>query len=122
MATVTTGSYDTKSLFVALNNLLLGSTLDPLLVEMWNLKLPPKINIFLRRLFRNRLPSGDNFAIRNMGGGGHCFTCPFCGIHDESMAHTLLWCPCAVDMLVEGDNLIPFIFQFKLQFACELYM
>ncbi|KAH1216779.1 hypothetical protein GmHk_13G037569 [Glycine max] len=40
---------------------------DDIFMQAWNIKVPPKlVNIFLWRLLRNRLPSGDSLKRKNV--------------------------------------------------------
>lgn len=65
---------------------------DELFVQIWNLKVTPKISVFLWRVFGNRLPSSDNLLKRNIQVDGQDFNCPFCELAAESLDHMLLWC------------------------------
>jgi hypothetical protein len=54
----------------------------------WSVKVPSKISIFLWRLARHSLPSGDVLQHRKMAQSSACF---FCGQQD-SWRHSLLEC------------------------------
>lgn len=65
-----TGNYLVKSSYLALCDSNFFPNCDDsmlnTLADIWRLKVPPKSNLFLWRLMRNRLPSGDNLARRNI--------------------------------------------------------
>lgn len=62
---------------------------------LWHLALPPKLQVFLWRCFKNILPTRLNLNVRN------CSTSSYCPCYcngDESVDHVLLQCPHALNV------------------------
>ena len=60
---------------------------------IWKLKVPPKINFLLWRIFRNRLPSCYNLLSRNIRVDEGNYNCKFCLYTLETMEYLLVGCP-----------------------------
>ncbi|GKV19300.1 hypothetical protein SLEP1_g29582 [Rubroshorea leprosula] len=58
--------------------------------QLWRLKIPPKVRVFLWRAILNSLPSLDNLVKR---GVLQEMTCPNCQGADETLMHLLFFCP-----------------------------
>lgn len=75
--------------------------------KIWNLKVPPKVLTFIWRIFQNALPSGDNIRKRNIIIQNYNYTCPLCGVDEESFEPYigLEWCgyACLEPMLFLED-------------------
>lgn len=54
------GNYSVKSTYITLHDRVFANEGDEIYKEVWKINTPPKINIFLCRMFRNRLPIGEN--------------------------------------------------------------
>lgn len=61
-----TGIYSVNTAYKALFTLLHGTLQEPIFERIWHIKVPPKVNIFLWRMMRNRFPTGDNLKVRNL--------------------------------------------------------
>lgn len=57
--------------------------------SIWKIKVPSNLMIFIWRLARHSIPSGEVLHRRNMATTA---TCPLCGAHD-TCRHALLSCP-----------------------------
>lgn len=79
--------FSTKSLY---NRLAAGRGLAEL-SELWKVRLPPHIRIFLWQLIRGRLPSGDQ-VLKRSGPGD--WRCPLCEV-EEDMYHIFFTCASA---------------------------
>ncbi|GLT34775.1 hypothetical protein SLA2020_092720 [Shorea laevis] len=58
--------------------------------QLWKLKIPPKIRVFIWRAILNALPSLDNLVRRGIA---QAALCPCCHLADESIMHLLFYCP-----------------------------
>lgn len=68
---VASGKFSVKSLY----SRLISGTPTSKFKNVWAAKVPPKIKIFLWQAFRGRLPSADQFRIRNGPGTVSCALC-----------------------------------------------
>jgi len=68
------------------------SNVNDTLVDMWKVKLPPKVNIFLWRMLWNKLPSRDNLMRRNIIGEDGDLSCLFCQNSNEFVIHLSFGC------------------------------
>ena len=59
-------------------------------VELWKLKIPSKIVVFVWRLFTNRLPRKKNLQRRQVQLMD--LSCPFCGCMEEETSHLFIHC------------------------------
>lgn len=87
--------YYVKLTYLALCGRVFGNNFDDIFQELWRIKVPPKINIFIWRLLRNRLPTTDNKRKRNLLTGERDCKCPFCKCVEESVSHVLFTCKMA---------------------------
>jgi hypothetical protein len=71
------------------------SALNPVWKNLWQLKLPGKIKIFIWRSLHGIILSKCILANRHIGTSGEC---PICNLHAEDTRHLLFTCPVAVDM------------------------
>ena len=71
------GKFTVQSLY---NKLTEGPTLD-IARGLWKASIPLKIKVFLWQLFRDRLPSSNNIAIRHGPSDG---SCALCGAHEDA--------------------------------------
>ncbi|GER44715.1 RNA-directed DNA polymerase (reversetranscriptase)-related family protein, partial [Striga asiatica] len=62
---------------------------DPVWRMIWNLKLPPRVHLFVWRLYLNVLPTPDNLARRNVTFDG---ACPLCSSATSTSLHTFFDC------------------------------
>lgn len=60
------GLYSVKTTHEMLLTNKFGSEKVDIFKEIWQLKIPPKVNFFLWRVFMNRLPTMDNLLRRNI--------------------------------------------------------
>ena len=54
------GKFSVHSAYLAMQNWYYGSHEVDIFQQLWQLKIPPKIHIFLWRLFHDRLPTAVN--------------------------------------------------------------
>ncbi|KAL5555881.1 hypothetical protein UlMin_038117 [Ulmus minor] len=71
--------------------------------SLWNLKVPPKIKIFLWRLFQNAIPTRANLARRGIKLHK---SCPRCGEVKETSLHTFFDCPFAQSLWDDSMSLL----------------
>lgn len=88
--------YTVKSAYKAIIGEMMGSQLEDTYVQMWKIKLPPKVIILLWRTMSNKLPTGENIRKRNIQVQNWNYSCPLCGEGDETTNHILLSCKEAV--------------------------
>ncbi|GKV39420.1 hypothetical protein SLEP1_g47185 [Rubroshorea leprosula] len=69
--------------------------------QLWRLKIPPKVRVFLWRAILNSLPSLDNLVKR---GVLQEMNCPNCQGADETLMHLLFFCP-QVELIWFGSTL-----------------
>ena len=78
--------------------------------RIWQLKIPPKIRIFLWKVCVNALPTMSNLRKRGVSTDG---LCPVCGLEEETILHALcrcmavkefwrLWKDCQIDFGAES--------------------
>ena len=58
--------------------------------ELWKLKVPPKVAMFVWRLIKDRLPTRDNLKKKRVE--LQDYLCPFCRLEDESASHLFFHC------------------------------
>jgi hypothetical protein len=78
------GQYTVKSLYLALIN----TGVTNMNKQLWKLKVPLKIKIFMWYLKREVVLTKDNLARRNWDGSKQCSFC----LHDESVQHLFFEC------------------------------
>ncbi|CAL1394709.1 unnamed protein product [Linum trigynum] len=61
---------------------------------LWSLSIPPKLKIFIWRIFRGALASKENLHARKFSPS---MTCPLCAHPSESIHHCLFTCPHAAE-------------------------
>nr|XP_051221482.1 uncharacterized protein LOC127339703 [Lolium perenne] len=71
------------------------SAMNPVWKNLWRLKLPGKIKIFIWRSLHGIVPIKCILANRHVGTSGEC---PVCNLHAEDLRHLLFTCPVAIDM------------------------
>ncbi|GJY64946.1 RNA-directed DNA polymerase, eukaryota, reverse transcriptase zinc-binding domain protein [Tanacetum coccineum] len=93
------GSYSVSDVRKHINDCLL---LNPLPYTRWCKVIPRKVNIFMWRLFLDRLPHRLNLSLRGLDIDS--IMCPLCNNHVESNAHVFFSCDIARDVwsLVRG--------------------
>lgn len=66
--------------YVALYDYTYVISKEPIWKKIWNINIPPKVNIFIWRLMRDRLPSRENLKGRNVVIEGYITCCLFCKV------------------------------------------
>lgn len=74
---------------------------------LWELPLPPKLEVFLWRCLQGILPTQSNLNLRNWSPSLYC---PCCCYVEESIDHVILQCPCAIDVWMVVKSELPYFF------------
>jgi len=83
------GEFSGKATYLHLHGKIFGNYFDVDFQEIWRINVPSKINIFIWRVFRNRMPTADNLRKINLLTSEMDGKCPFCKEDDESLSHGL---------------------------------
>jgi hypothetical protein len=76
--------------------------------DLWNVEVPSKVRVFLWRLAKQSMPTGDVRHHRNMAQNSSCCICG----GQDSWRHSLLECNMAKSVWVmQGEELLEFISQ-----------
>lgn len=84
-----------KSTYLALHGRDFANEGHELFKEIWKINTPPKINIFLWRMFKNRLPTGENLRKRNLLTNEIDGKYHFCKGGEETITHVFFRCDMA---------------------------
>ena len=84
------GSYSAKSAYKAIREDILGAGQVGQFKELWKLRVPAKVTMFVWRLIQDKLPTRDN--LKKKWVELQEYLCPFCRLVDESASHLFFHC------------------------------
>lgn len=79
------GNHSVKSTYITLHDRVFANEGDEIYKEVWKINTIPKINVFLWRMFINRLPTRENLRKRNLLTNEIDGKCPFCNGVEETI-------------------------------------
>nr|KYP72974.1 hypothetical protein KK1_005580 [Cajanus cajan] len=91
-----TGVFTVRSAYNALLTQALGTQQIRFTCVVWKIKIPPKVKIFIWRLFVNALPTKEQLLNKNVALQAYQQRCPFCNDALETIHHVIFSC-CYVD-------------------------